>query len=45
LYPLYYVVFLLTRQYDDDKRCALKYGVLWEQYVKIVPYKIIPYIY
>jgi protein-S-isoprenylcysteine O-methyltransferase Ste14 len=45
LYPLYYVVFLLTRQYDDDKRCALKYGELWEQYVKIVPYKIIPYIY
>jgi protein-S-isoprenylcysteine O-methyltransferase Ste14 len=45
LYPLYYMVLLLTRQSDDDKRCALKYGALWEQYVKKVPYRIIPYIY
>jgi delta14-sterol reductase len=45
LYPLYYVVLLFTRQADDDKRCALKYGPLWDEYVKKVPYKIIPYIY
>jgi hypothetical protein len=45
LYPLYYVVFLMTRQLDDDKRCARKYGALWEQYVNKVPYRIIPYIY
>ena len=45
LYPLYYVVLLFTRQIDDDKRCAHKYGPLWKQYVKKVPYKIIPYIY
>lgn len=45
LYPIYYVALLFTRQADDDRRCALKYGELWEQYVKKVPYRIIPYIY
>lgn len=45
LYPLYYVVFLVTRQIDDDIRCARKYGELWNAYVKKVPYRIIPFIY
>lgn len=45
LYPLYYIVLLFPRQIDDDKRCSLKYGALWEQYKKRVPYRIIPYIY
>lgn len=45
LYPLYYVALLFPRQADDDKRCALKYGPLWDQYVKKVPYRIIPHIY
>jgi protein-S-isoprenylcysteine O-methyltransferase Ste14 len=45
LYPLYYVALLFPRQRADDKICAHKYGELWEQYVKKVPYKIIPYIY
>ena len=44
LYPLYYVLLLITRQRDDDKRCALKYGELWKTYVKKVPYRIIPFI-
>ena len=45
LYPLYYVVLLFTRQIDDDKRCILKYGDLWNVYKKKVPYRIIPFIY
>ena len=45
LYPLYYVALLFPRQYDDDKRCALKYGPLWDEYLKKVPYRIIPKIY
>jgi protein-S-isoprenylcysteine O-methyltransferase Ste14 len=45
LYPLYYVVLLFTRQRDDNKRCALKYGELWKTYEKKVPYRIIPFIY
>jgi len=45
LYPLYYVVLLFPRQIDDDKRCILKYGELWNEYKQKVPYRIIPYIY
>ncbi|MFN8278168.1 MAG: hypothetical protein U0T84_11850 [Chitinophagales bacterium] len=45
LYPLYYVVLLFPRQIDDDKRCAAKYGPLWQQYLERVPKRIIPYIY
>jgi protein-S-isoprenylcysteine O-methyltransferase Ste14 len=45
LYPIYYVALLFPRQADDDKRCAAKYGALWDEYVKKVPYKIIPFIY
>lgn len=32
LYPLYYVVLLVPRQLDDDRRCAQKYGPLWDEY-------------
>jgi protein-S-isoprenylcysteine O-methyltransferase Ste14 len=45
LYPLYYVVLLFPRQIDDDKRCVLKYGKLWDEYKQRVPYRIIPFIY
>ncbi len=45
LYPLYYVLLLFPRQMDDDKRCAKKYGPLWNQYTSKVKYRIIPYIY
>lgn len=45
LYPLYYVLLLTARQRDDDKRCARKYGELWNTYMKKVPYRIIPWIY
>lgn len=45
LYPLYYVALLLPRQLDDDRRCAEKYGPLWEQYKQRVPWRIIPFVY
>jgi protein-S-isoprenylcysteine O-methyltransferase Ste14 len=45
LYPIYYVALLFPRQADDDKRCATKYGELWNEYIKKVPYRIIPFIY
>jgi len=45
LYPLYYIVLLFPRQLADDKRCALKYGALWDQYKQKVRYRIIPTIY
>ena len=45
LYPLYYVALLFPRQMDDDKRCAAKYGELWNEYTKRVKYRIIPFLY
>jgi protein-S-isoprenylcysteine O-methyltransferase Ste14 len=45
LYPLYYVVLLLPRQLDDDKRCASKYGPMWLQYQQRVPWRIVPFVY
>lgn len=45
LYPLYYIALLVPRQIADDGRCAIKYGQLWETYVKKVPYRVIPFIY
>jgi delta14-sterol reductase len=45
LYPLYYVALLVPRERDDDRRCAEKYGPLWDRYRARVPYRIIPGIY
>ena len=45
LYPLYYMALLIPRQIDDDRRCAQKYGALWDAYVKRVPWRIVPGIY
>ncbi len=44
LYPLYYVVLLGARANDDDRRCAQKYGELWQQYREKVPWRIVPYL-
>ena len=45
LYPLYYVALLFPRQADDDRRCAEKYGALWTEYCRRVPYRIVPGVY
>jgi hypothetical protein len=45
LYPLYYVALLFPRQHADDQRCADKYGELWQEYCRRVPYRIIPWVY
>jgi delta14-sterol reductase len=45
LYPLYYIALLVPRQIDDDRRCAEKYGALWEEYRRAVPYRIVPWLY
>jgi len=45
LYPLYYVALLFPRQFFDDRRCAEKYGPLWDEYCRRVPSRIIPGIY
>ena len=45
LYPLYYVALLVPRERDDDRRCAAKYGALWEAYRAKVPRRIVPWLY
>lgn len=45
LYPLYYLVLLVPRQIDDDRRCRAKYGALWQQYERRVRWRIIPGVY
>jgi len=45
LYPVYYVVLLFPRERDDDRRCAEKYGALWQEYCRRVPRRIVPGLY
>lgn len=45
LYPLYYIALLVPRERDDDRRCAAKYGGLWDRYRERVPHRIIPGVY
>ena len=45
LYPLYYVALLVPRERDDHRRCAAKYGALWDEYCRRVRYRIIPGVY
>jgi protein-S-isoprenylcysteine O-methyltransferase Ste14 len=45
LYPAYYVALLVPRQLDDDRRCAEKYGALWDEYRRVVPKRIVPFVY
>ena len=42
LYPLYYLLLFVPRQFDDDVVCSMKYGDRWVEYKKRVPYRIIP---
>lgn len=47
--PYFYFVFLnillFHRAVRDDIRCSVKYGKYWEEYRKLVPTYIIPYIF
>ena len=45
LYPLYYVALLVPRERADDRRCAAKYGPLWDQYRAEVRWRIVPGLY
>ncbi|PPQ63915.1 hypothetical protein CVT24_010312 [Panaeolus cyanescens] len=44
-YAIYFAVLLIHRQLRDEEACELKYGKDWEKYTKLVPYRIIRYIY
>lgn len=42
LYPLYDVALLVPRQADDDRRCAVEHGPLWDEYRARVRCRIVP---
>lgn len=48
-FPYFYVAFLtillMERAFRDDRRCAKKYGDDWKTYCKLVPKKVIPYLF
>ncbi|CAG2168640.1 unnamed protein product [Oppiella nova] len=35
-------ILLIHRTYRDDEKCSQKYGTQWDEYCKLVPYKMIP---
>jgi len=45
LYPAYYIALLFSRQVDDDKVCAAKYGKVWDEYKAKVKYRVVPFVY
>ena len=45
LYPAFMIAFMLIRERADERRCAAKYGPLWDRYCERVPYRIIPRVY
>ncbi|KAL1724466.1 ergosterol biosynthesis ERG4/ERG24 [Schizophyllum commune] len=44
-YPIYFAILLVHRQLRDDEACHKKYGADWETYKKLVPWRIVRYIY
>ncbi|XP_058076473.1 delta(14)-sterol reductase-like [Magnolia sinica] len=44
-YPLYLLILLIWRERRDEVRCAQKYKEDWKEYCKLVPWRILPYIY
>ncbi|XP_062520705.1 uncharacterized protein LOC134195659 [Corticium candelabrum] len=44
-YLVYLTLLLVDRTNRDDRRCFNKYKSYWTQYIKTVPYKMVPYIY
>ena len=44
-YPFYFAILLWHREMRDEHKCAAKYGPAWIAYKKLVPWRIIPYVY
>ncbi|XP_023005820.1 delta(14)-sterol reductase-like [Cucurbita maxima] len=44
-YPTYLLLLLIWRERRDEARCAEKYKDIWAEYTKLVPWRILPYVY
>lgn len=45
LYFIYMLILLCHRVHRNDRRCYNKYGPKWEEYCRMVPYRILPGVY
>ncbi|OVA17863.1 Ergosterol biosynthesis ERG4/ERG24 [Macleaya cordata] len=45
IYPIYLLILLIWRERRDESRCAEKYKEVWVEYCKLVPWRILPYVY
>jgi 7-dehydrocholesterol reductase len=45
VYFIYLSMLLLHRIFRDEEKCALKYGPCYEEYIKLVPYRLIKYVW
>jgi delta14-sterol reductase len=44
-YVVYFAVLLIHRDRRDEAKCRAKYGADWDRYTKVVPSRILPWIY
>jgi len=44
-YIIYMTMLLVHRVVRDDARCRQKYGKYWEDYCRLVPWRILPYVF
>jgi len=45
IYAFFLTVLLIHRIYRDEDKCRTKYGKAWTEYCKLVPYRLIPYVF
>ncbi|KMZ75160.1 Delta(14)-sterol reductase [Zostera marina] len=44
-YPIYLLILLVLRERRDEARCSQKYKDVWAEYCKLVPWRLVPYVY
>ncbi|XP_020089227.1 delta(14)-sterol reductase isoform X1 [Ananas comosus] len=44
-YPIYLLILLVWRERRDEARCSQKYKEVWAEYCKLVPWRILPFVY
>eukprot|EP01026_Neomeris_dumetosa_P024902 TRINITY_DN2057_c0_g1_i1.p1 TRINITY_DN2057_c0_g1~~TRINITY_DN2057_c0_g1_i1.p1 ORF type:complete len:470 (+),score=34.52 TRINITY_DN2057_c0_g1_i1:34-1410(+) len=44
-YVLYLTLLLADRSFRDEARCSSKYGKYWNEYCKLVPWRVVPFIF
>lgn len=45
VYVAFLTILLTDRAYRDEVRCSLKYGRFYDEYCRMVPWKMIPGVY